>query len=236
MKRLIVLLVLVTAPLLQAAQIVGKHGVEILAVDGKKVEQSLFSSPEIDFTEGQHQIVVMYNRRFHNADAVTSKPHILNINIEGKTEISVKAYNNPYRARKAIDDGLEWIVTNSQGATVINNSVPISRKGLFPNSDIEGQIADYNKNNGIVISKETSVATTSPTAVTTATTAIVVATQTPSASKSVTANNNVVKQAAVAQSKTNISNTDVLISTYMKASKKEQKAFRIWMLEQDMSK
>lgn len=231
MKRIIMLLVLVTAPLLQAAEIVGKHGVEILAVDGKKIKQTLFNKAELDFSEGEHQIVVMYKRTFHNSDSVTSKPHIFNISVAGKTEVSVKSYNNRFRAQKAVDDGLQWIITNSKGTTLINDSVAISREGLFPTSDIEGLIADYNKSNEV----ETSQPTKAETSTQSSTVSIVEA-STPTMTKpaaSVTAVAPATTAASVPSTK-NISNTDILIHTYMKANKQEQKAFRMWLLEQDM--
>ncbi len=202
---------LVSTPFLHAGELVSTNGVEILAVDGKKVKQHLFSSDKLEVDDGPHQVAVMYKGQFKNSDIISSKIHIFDIDTQGDTEISIKRFGNSMQAKNAINKGIEWIVKNDEKTTMVTNSDIISGEGLFPNSNVEKLISDYNQQHNITVQTEAAPATLAMPAAT------VPALTTTTATTTI-----------------NTSNTALLIETYQKASKQEQKAFRMWLLEQDM--
>lgn len=206
MKVLIVFLSLIAVPFIHASTLVGTYGVDIVALDGVKTEGGLFRKNELTVSDGAHQVVVIYDKNFQNDQRVTSKPHIFQIDVKGYTEISVKHFNNAYLAKNEIKKGIIWIVKNTQNTQKFADSDSLSGEGFLPNKNIEKLIAAYNQAHGL------SIFTSNP--------AILPTTTIISSSQS----NDVKGQANAAQ----------LIQMYNAASKEERKAFRIWLLEQDL--
>ncbi len=60
MKALILLLSLAMIPCSQAVQLTGTRGVSILAIDGNKIKNNFFSDKKMSLDNGEHQIVVRY--------------------------------------------------------------------------------------------------------------------------------------------------------------------------------
>ncbi|WP_028865494.1 DUF2057 family protein [Psychromonas aquimarina] len=205
MKGLVLILTLIIAPFTQANNLIAGKAVEILAVDGQKIKGGFFSSADAQLTEGSHQVVVKYVNSFRNKELIHSKPYIFDIDVIGETEIAVKNFNTQSQAESEMRKGLTWIVSNEQETTKIVGSDILTGQGYLPYSDIEKLITAYNKEQGITLAN-------APVAVTTAATA--------AADKP---NNNL-----------NLAKSEQLMQLYNSASKEERKAFRIWLLEQEM--
>lgn len=208
MKASVVLLSLMMIPFSHAATLKGDNGVEILAIDGKEVESGFFASKGPELSEGDHQVVVRYSNNFKKGETVESKPHLFNIDIKGDTEISIRNFHNQHQAEKEIKQGVTWIVTNNEQTLEIAGSDTLSGKGYLPYSDIEKLITDYNQEHGISLNSVATVPVTTTSVMT--------------AGSNLTTSN-------VSQAK-----TEQLIQIYNSATKEERKAFRIWLLEQDM--
>ncbi|MFT6985818.1 MAG: hypothetical protein ACJAT7_001638 [Psychromonas sp.] len=191
MKYLILFVSLILPSLCNAAILTGVNGVEILAVDGQKIESTFFTSKAPEVSPGDHQVVVRYANSFGKSEIMESKPHIFTVNIEGNSEITVENINSQSQAEHAIRKGFTWIVKYNNGQTKkIIASDTLSGEGYLPYRDIEKLIDTYNQEQGISM-----------------------------ASSTVTAGQG---------------RAEKLIELYNLASKEERKAFRIWLLEQDL--
>jgi uncharacterized protein YccT (UPF0319 family) len=193
-----------------AATLIGEHGVEIVAIDGEEVESGFFGSEDSQLSDGNHQIVVKYAKNFRKDERVESRPYIFDLNIKGDTKISVDNINSQNQAERAIRDGLVWIVKNDGPIQTIEDSAQLTDDGYFPYRNIKKLITAYNQENDITL---TSVTTTRQAEE-------IKATGQPKKHKMKTMGE---------QSK-----TQQLVETYKAATKSERKAFRIWLLEQDM--
>lgn len=205
MKKIVTILALMLVQNSYALEIEGTNGVEILAIDGKKIESSLFSSSDDpELTPGEHQVVVRFSKNFYNDLQVRSRPAIFTIDLQQDTEISVSGLNTDYKAERAIREGIEWQVISADNQYSVKDSDILMDSGFLPYSDIEGVIATYNQQNSITAPATVAVATA------TAALPVVAATE-------VTPTVNLPLQ-----------------TLYQQASREEKKAFRIWLLEQDM--
>jgi uncharacterized protein YccT (UPF0319 family) len=204
MKSLVLLLSIIILPFSHAATLTSNNGVQIIAIDGSKHKSGFLNKKIPELSVGKHQIVVQYENSFKSKGLVSSKPHIFDIDITDDTTISVKKYNSQFQAESAIKRGLTWIVIDSQNTYEIVGSDTIYGEGMLPNSGIEKLIAEYNKQQGNSLVPVAAVASTALVASTSTSTPITSATK------------------------------QQLIDTYNAASKEQQKAFRIWLIEQDM--
>lgn len=205
MKLLVVLITFCVMSSSYAATLTGERSVEILAVDGQEYSSSLLGESDSTLPKGQHQIVVRYSNSFPKDGLLTSKPYIFNIQTDNNTTVAVETFNSYDQAKKALEDGITWHVKNQNSSTIIEDADILVGEGFFPYHDIEKLIAKYNKDNGVML----------------ASTADNLA-----ASKTTTQDKSSVQ--------TNNAQTEQLIKVYNSASKADQKAFRIWLIEEEM--
>lgn len=200
-------LLLLLVPFTQAATLQGSNGVEILAIDGQKVNSSFLTEKEASVDNGKHQIVVKYSKNFKKGNTITSKPHVLNLDINSDTKIAIKSIYSAEQAKREVKRGLVWLVSDSKQTLEIANSDTLSGKGLFPYRDIENLIATYNIKNGIATHL-----------------AVPMSNSEGQASKFIapSTNNKVLPKA------------QQLMLLYSEATIAERKRFRMWLLEQDM--
>ena len=96
MKGVVLFLSIIIFPFCHADTLKGVKGVEILAIDGKKIQSNVFNNSPIVLTEGHHQVVVKYAKRFRSDKMLNSKPHIFGIEIMGTqqsvSEISIAGF------------------------------------------------------------------------------------------------------------------------------------------------
>lgn len=221
MKKVTTILALMLIPNSYALELEGINGVDILAINGKTVETSFFSSKSANELEaGQHQVVVRYSAKFNQDELIESRPAIFTLDLQQDTQISVTDINSHQQAKQAARNGVNWQIINQDTQYTIADSDTLSGEGFMPYSDIEGLVATYNKKHNIIIATAEEVvaepvAQVAPTIIgATATTAV---SSTP-------------KVSAVTTSGATVD----LISSYQQATKAEKKAFRLWLLEQDM--
>jgi uncharacterized protein YccT (UPF0319 family) len=201
MKKIFTILALIFMHNSYALELQGANGVEILAIDGKKLSSSLFKRDEVpNITPGEHQIVVRFSNTYYNDQLVQSRPAIFNIDLQQDTKISVSGMTTDAKAERAIRKGIVWEVISEDNQYSIKDSDILRDNGFMPYRDIEAVIEKYNQKNNI----------SKPVAV-----------------------------ASVAEVDTKISATTAeasvpLITLYQQASREEKKAFRLWLLEQDM--
>ncbi|MFT5760800.1 MAG: hypothetical protein ACI9LM_005587 [Alteromonadaceae bacterium] len=202
------LLTLAMIPTGFALNLEGIKGVEIVAIDGKKIKTNFFSDEETDLKPGEHQIVVRYTADFNNKRLIESKPTIFTLDIQQDTQISVNKFNSHYQAEKQMEAGLTWQITSKEKQYQVSDSDILKGEGFMPYANVERLIEEYNQQNNIALIKPEAVATT---ATVIATTAVITNTE----------NSGNLQQNSLA-------------SLYQQASKAEKKAFRLWLLEQDM--
>lgn len=196
MKKIILLLSLLAIPFSNAAQLTGTSNVEILAVDGKKIEGNAFTRKDIIVKDGKHQIVLQYSGTFKKSKgSIESKPHIFTVDIKGDTRFSTKKFSRATQAERAIKAGLVWEITSNDKTIEVADTDSLNGSGFMPYRDIEKLIADYNQENGIAGSDIPAI---------------------------------------VAAPKNGKATKADLIKLYNLASKKERKAFRVWLIEADM--
>lgn len=201
MKKITAILALVLVQNSYALQLEGINGVDILAVNGKKVNSSLFSTSQSELDPGKHQIVVRYSTQTNDDQLLESRPAIFTIDLQQDTKISVSGMNNKQQIKRAMKKGITWQVISDDNQYPIDDSDTLVGKGFMPYSDIEGLVAQYNQSNNITL--KTVEATTVATI------------------------------AEESKSNANIAG-EALIQLYEKASIEDKKAFRLWLVEQDM--
>ena len=198
MRFLILVLSLVLMPAGHAAMLKGTNGVELLAIDGQKVNAGMLSNKNIELTDGQHQIVVQYAKRINQKNMVYSRPTIFSINIVGDTEIKVRNFRDVNHAESAIRKGLTWIIDNGKNVTKVNDGEELFEEGFQLKPDLEKLIYKYNQKNGLVL-------------------------------PGTFENDNRTEKNIQTNNK-----TQQLIAIYRASSLEEKKAFRMWLLEQDI--
>jgi len=201
MKKIFTILALIFMQNSYALELQGVNGVEILAIDGKKITSSLFKSDEVpEITPGEHQIVVRFSNTYYNDQLVRSRPSIFTLDLQQDTKISVSGLTTDAKAERAIRKGIVWEVITKDNQYNIKDSDILMDKGFLPYSDIEAVIEKYNQKNNI----------SEPALIT---------------------------AVAVVDNKVTATAIDAsvpLITLYQQASREEKKAFRLWLLEQDM--
>jgi uncharacterized protein YccT (UPF0319 family) len=194
-KMSALLLTLAMIPTGFALDLEGINGVEIIAIDGKKVKTNFFSEGQMDLKPGEHQIVVSYSVHFNNKRLTESKPAIFTVDLQQDTKISVDKFSSHYQATKQMEKGLTWQVISNGKQYQVNNSDTLYGEGFMPYGDMEKLIEKYNQQHNIALVKPKAAANTG-----------------------------------------NIADLqqNSLSSLYQQASKEDKKAFRLWLLEQDM--
>lgn len=145
------LLTLVFSPLAFSGQIITDNSIQILALNGVKIETSFIGSDKLEVKDGKQQLAVRYSTSFNNERKIESRPYLLTIDVAGKTTISTDKFYSQVHASHKIKTGLSWYVTNNKGEYAVENSVELEGKGFLPYSDIEALISESNQKNNIEI-------------------------------------------------------------------------------------
>ena len=147
MKTLVFLLIFVISPFVFSNELIIGDNIRVLAMDGVKTKNSFFNNNSIQVTEGSHQIVVRYVKKFKKKGLVESKPYIFNIEVKGTTLLKTGNYSNYTRIAKQLKNGLTWQIKNKQKEYTIEKTAELQGKGFMPYSNIELLIKEYNKKN-----------------------------------------------------------------------------------------
>jgi len=221
MKKITSIVALLLVQNSYALELEGINGVDILAINGEEVESGFFiTSSAKELSAGTHQVVVRYSANFNNDELITSRPSIFTIDLQQDTQISAFDVNTKYKAERAARDGMTWQVISADNKYTVENSDILRGKGFMPYSDIAGLVAAYNKEHNIIIAsaveeKVVTAPTVSPTIIG-ATTAVAATTATVSPTTA-----------------TPGAGVD-LATLYQQSTPAQKKAFRLWLVEQDM--
>ncbi|WP_237484715.1 YccT family protein [Vibrio hippocampi] len=223
----------VAAFCVQATTVTPLRGVDLLFVNGVETESS---SDDHQVAQGPVQLVVRMNKkvgRGSNERPYVSSPYIMTLQASGE-EIKI---NHPV-ARSRIEaeavfrkDEPEWRVLQDGNTVQYTVTKLEGNSGLFPYSDMEGLLEEYNKEHAPQWATSVSSANTDSLA-----TAAVVPVATASAvATSTTASNHALEVSTVSTVSTpsDSENIDQLKAWYLKSSVEERKAFRRWMIDQE---
>ncbi|MEZ9525781.1 YccT family protein [Enterovibrio norvegicus] len=184
------------------------NNLELLVFNGEKNEEDLDT---VELHEGKNQAVVRVNGRFKRGsteELFGSNPYVITFSSTSDDvmlSLSSKLNSLP-RVKKAFrQENPTWSLVGDSGG-VKHTSEPLpGNEGLFPFSNIEALVADYNRTNGIAVTS-TSVEDLRDVAVVVADDGKVEVTGDP-----------------ITQLKL----------WYTKATKEERKTFRKWMIDQE---
>ncbi|WP_299014801.1 DUF2057 domain-containing protein [uncultured Photobacterium sp.] len=154
MKK-ILLAGLMALPLsLQAATLSMGDNIELMAVNGKKVESTFWSpNKSVELASGKHQVVVRFDGELKNGSKTkmhTTRPYLFELEVpEQESTIVLPRLNNLSQAKAHFDRGPQWQLELADGTTRTLDYVPLHGKGFVAHKDIEGLVADYNRKHGI---------------------------------------------------------------------------------------
>ncbi|RKF19564.1 DUF2057 domain-containing protein [Alginatibacterium sediminis] len=224
--------VFIASGVTHAAKIEAGFGIEIMAVNGKKVKKSyLGDESNLDFSIGTHQVVFRYGALLleSNTDrAFKSKPYIVDLDLQGDTKIELeKRFRRVAEADAYFSRTPTWIITTNNTERKVNDAILLpGNDGFNPYSDIEAAIAGYNLENGVDISDSVAKSEVAKAQQLASESTIKTA-------AAVGAGTAVAVSAADAGQ--SVGNLEQLIKSYSSANAEERKAFRLWLLEQDLN-
>ncbi|KDM93200.1 DUF2057 domain-containing protein [Photobacterium galatheae] len=153
MKKLALLAALLVANV-QAATLSVGDGIELLVVDGKEVNESLWSrTTEIELPAGQHQIVLRYDRELKNGSRnsiYTTRPYLFELMMpEQDVRIELPALVAYSQAQAYFQRGPEWTIVLADGSQRTLPFVEMKGDGVAAFSDMEKLVGEYNRQHGI---------------------------------------------------------------------------------------
>tara|TARA_R110001583_G_scaffold112917_6_gene263130 strand:+ start:7195 stop:7827 length:633 start_codon:yes stop_codon:yes gene_type:complete len=209
MKKIFTLVALMLVQHSYALELKGIDGVEILAINGKKIDSSMFSDDtKPNLEPGKNQIVVRYAKEFYVGQELRSRPSIFTIDIQQDTQISVDNFRTENKAQRAVNNGLDWHITSKDNKYTVTDSHVLIDNGFFPYNDIEEVVWRYNQKNNI-------------------STEAIASTEKAEISNTATNKNSI-------NSRNSGSDQYTIQEFYKKLSNEDKKAFRMWLIEQEM--
>ncbi|WP_036798462.1 DUF2057 domain-containing protein [Photobacterium marinum] len=154
MKKILFAGVMALPLSLQAATLSTGDNIELMAVDGKKVESTFWNPIEsVDLAPGKHQVVVRFDGELKNGSKskmYTTRPYLFELQVpEQDSVIMLPRLNSVTQAKAHFERGPEWKLELSDGSVRALNYVPLHGKGFIAHKDIEGLVAEYNRQHGI---------------------------------------------------------------------------------------
>ncbi|KGY09558.1 DUF2057 domain-containing protein [Vibrio sinaloensis] len=217
MKAQFVTLLLLISGGLQAASIEPKNGINLLFIDGVKVEEKRELN-NIDL--GETQVVLNYNKKLKdsgNERVFDSSPFVVSFDAPN-TDIVItppKMYTYD-QASQAFQKQPKWRIETVDGKAIPYTQEVLDRAdGFMPYFDMPERVAKHNEARGIVFGASAALAAKAA-----------VAEQAASAPVSE-------KVGAEAIKPLDTNNLEQLKAWYVKASKQERKEFRRWMIDQE---
>ena len=144
-------LTLAISPFAFSGEIVASKDIQVLALNGAKVSSSFLSVKNIKAEDGNQQVVVKYSTNFRDGGLLESRPYILTVDVQGKTEITTNKLYSYAQASQKLRTGLEWFVENEKEQYQVKTAEQLKGDGFIPYSDIEGLVNTYNNDNDIEV-------------------------------------------------------------------------------------
>ncbi|MFM2589542.1 DUF2057 family protein [Vibrio sp. TBV020] len=215
MKRHLSLLPLLIASTAMAGTLEPKEGIELLFIDGVKVEEK---RDVANIPAGPVQLVVKYNKKLNdsgNDRLFDSPPYVISLDAPDSelSFIAPKLYSYG-QANSHFKSEPEWKIVTEDGQVVNYSQEVLDRgDGVFPYYDMPKLVREHNAKRGLVVGSGAALAATAQDA-----------------------NATVVEVAESGEKKVvqlETSNLDQLKAWYLKSSKEERKEFRRWMIDQE---
>nr|WP_275440503.1 DUF2057 domain-containing protein [Vibrio sp. Of7-15] len=193
----------------QAIEVEVGENIEFMVANGKEVGSLMTPAKTLDLPQGKHQLVVRYNASVKDGSRnkfFTSRPYIFEADIQQATVINLPKMKRYSQVESHFQSGPKWTFEYQDGTSAPVSYDKLVGSGFSPYGDMEGLVAEYNKERGISFTnnqfeKLTDVAV----------------------SVSDTGEVNITGDA-----------TTQLKLWYTKATAEERKTFKLWMVEQDM--
>ena len=144
-------LTLAISPFAFSGEIVTSNNIEVLAINGAKIKGTFFGDDTLKVADGQQQVVVRYSHNFRDERLLESRPYILTVDVNGKTEITTNKLYSYSQATQKINIGLDWFVENEKKQYKVEGAEQLKGDGFVPYADIEGLVNDYNQENNIQV-------------------------------------------------------------------------------------
>ncbi len=212
MKKILLLVALFSGVVNAATLSVGNK-IDLLVVDGKAVKAERFKKADsVELSAGKHQVVVRFDgevKRGSKKVIYTTRPYLFDINMgEQNVEITLPRLTTESQAKAYFDRDPKWLLETEGGEKLSLDAVELIGEGFGAYSDMPALVAEYNKNNGIIIENGNPVDLQKT----------VVEVDDKTGKVQITGD-------ALTQLKL----------WYSKASKDDKKAFKIWMAEHDFN-
>lgn len=154
MKKLVGLSLVLLSSGLQAATLSSGKNVELLVVDGKKVQSSFWSPTEtVELQPGRHQIVLRFDGELKNGSKktmYTTRPYLFEMDVpDDDATITLPRLASLSQAKAHFARGAQWQLELSDGSTQALSYVELHGKGMGAFKDMEALVADYNRQQGI---------------------------------------------------------------------------------------
>jgi len=135
---------LIISNLAYSSEIIVSKSIQVLAINGKEINESFLSKNKIEVEDGSQQIVVRYSHRFRNNDLLESKPYIFTIDVQGDTTLATDQFTTYAQAAANIKKQINWHINNQNKSYTLNNADQLQGKGFMPYRNIEQLIQEYN--------------------------------------------------------------------------------------------
>lgn len=193
----------------QAIEVEVGENIEFMVANGKEVGSLMTPAKTLDLPQGKHQLVVRYNASVKDGSRnkfFTSRPYIFEADIQQATVISLPKMKRYSQVESHFQNGPRWTLEYQDGISEPVKYEKLVGSGFSPYSDMEGLVAEYNQEKGISFTNNQFEKLTD-------------AAVSVSESGEVSINGDATTQ---------------LKLWYTKATVEERKAFKLWMIEQDM--
>ncbi|KKA46131.1 DUF2057 domain-containing protein [Salinivibrio sp. KP-1] len=207
----LVLSTLLAASVVNAAEITSARNIEFVVVDGKEASFENWAPQQtIELDNGTHQLVMRFDgevKRGSQEVIYTSRPYLFELEVDGRnatinidSKLRVKSQATSY-----FDGAPQWQAEFDNGDVMPLDAVELKGDGFAAYADMEALVAEYNRENGIIIDQGESK------------------------------NLNDVLVEVDDQGKASIKGDALsqLKLWYTKASDQERKSFRRWIIDQD---
>ncbi|MEF1173261.1 DUF2057 domain-containing protein [Vibrio sinaloensis] len=203
---------------LQAASIEPRNGVNLLYIDGEKVEEKRELN---DIDLGETQVVLNYNKKLKdsgNERVFDSSPYVVTFDApDSELIITPPKFYTYDQAAQAFQKQPEWRIETVDGKAIPYTQEVLDRAdGFMPYFDMPERVAKHNEARGIVFGSSAALVAK----------AAVAEQATPAVSNTQAKSDKVIKPV-------DTDNLEQLKAWYVKASKQERKEFRRWMIDQE---
>lgn len=215
MKRHLSLLAMLASASTTAAMIEPQGDIEILFVDGVKVEEKREAA---EIQQGPVQLVVKYTKKLKDSGKdrlFDSAPYVISIDAPNENlELIAPKLFSYGQANTHFKSAPEWTIETQSGKSISYTQEVLDRgDGIFPYYDMPKLVREHNEKRGLVVGSGAALAATAQDA-----------------------NANVVEVAESGDIKVvqlETTNLDQLKAWYLKSSKEDRKEFRRWMIDQE---